>query len=339
MIKIALIKKGWNIMKNTVKSLGLILLTILLMTACNPTAQQDNQAQPYGYDQADPYYEGYTRDFPNDQATSYDQLFPYGQASTYDAVEPYERGHQIDRVDRGQGAYDDRTPRLNDRFNDEATTNGPNERVEPLAPDTPLTPRDGVIRPFDPDFPRQGRQNELNRQDRDQDTEDQGGITGLNEGTKAPQTPNRKNRDAQKVAQRLVSLATKVDNVNDATAIVAGRWAIVGIDVDAKLDRSRVGSIKYSVAEALKADPKGAYAVVTSDIDTNYRLRQMAQEIREGKPIAGVMDELAAIVGRLMPQIPRQVQDPDNVDENKTNIQGQNNKANKQPKNNTDKNS
>jgi YhcN/YlaJ family sporulation lipoprotein len=315
-------------MNNTVKSLGLILLTIILMTACNPTAQPDNQAQTYGYDQADPYYEGYTRDFPNDQATSYDQLFPYGQASSYDAVEPY---------DRGQGAYD-RTG-VNEQFNNGATTNGPNGRVEPLAPDTPLTPRDGVIRPFDPDFPRQGSQNEQNRQDQNRDTQDQGGITGLNEGTKAPQTPNRKNRDAQKVAKRLVSLATKVDEVNDATAIVAGRWAIVGIDVDAKLDRSRVGSIKYSVAEALKADPKGAYAIVTSDIDTNYRLRQMAQEIRDGKPIAGVMDELAAIVGRLMPQVPRQVQDPNKADENKAKIQGQKNKTDKQPKKNTDKKS
>jgi YhcN/YlaJ family sporulation lipoprotein len=316
--------KGWNIMKNTVKSLGLILLTIILMAACNPTAQQDNQAQPYAYDQADPYYEADNRDSPYVDARSYHQLFPYGQASTYDEVEPY---------DRGQGAYD-RTPGLNERFNDGTTTNGPNGRVEPLAPDTPLTPRDGVIRPYDPDFPRQGRQNELNRQERDQDTEDQGGITGLNEGTKAPETPNRKNRDAQKVAQRLVSLATKVDEVNDATAIVAGRWAIVGIDVDAKLDRSRVGSIKYSVAEALKADPKGAYAIVTSDIDTNYRLRQMAQEIREGKPIAGVMDELAAIVGRLMPQLPRQVRDADEVDENKAKTQGKNNQNNQQQKNN-----
>jgi YhcN/YlaJ family sporulation lipoprotein len=287
-------------MNSTVKSLGLILLTIILVTACNPAAQQENQAQPYQYDQADPfyegadpYYEGDNRYAPYVDARSYHQLFPYGQATTYD-------------------------------------------RVEPLAPDTPLTPRDGVIRPFDPDFPRQGRQNGLNRQDRDRDTQDQG-IEGLNEGTKAPQSPNRKNREAQKVAQRLVSLATKVDNVNDATAIVAGRWAVVGIDVDAKLDRSRVGSIKYSVAEALKADPKGAYAIVTADIDTNYRLRQMAQEMRDGKPVAGVMDELAAIVGRLMPQVPRQVQDPDTVDknaENKAKTQGKTNQKDKQQKNN-----
>jgi YhcN/YlaJ family sporulation lipoprotein len=123
------------------------------------------------------------------------------------------------------------------------------------------------------------------------------------------------NQEAQEAADRLVKLATGVEEVNDATAVVIGRWAIVGVDVNAQLDRSKVGSIKYSVAEALKDDPKGAYAIVTADLDTNYRLRQMAKEIREGKPVAGVMDELAAIVGRLMPQIPRNVQDPDSPQE------------------------
>jgi len=116
-----------------------------------------------------------------------------------------------------------------------------------------------------------------------------------------------RNREAQEVADRLVHLATRIEQVNDATAVVVGKYAVVGIDVDANLDRSRVGTIKYSVAEALKADPKGAYAIITADVDTNQRLRQMAKDIRNGKPIEGVMDELAAIVGRIMPQVPRHI--------------------------------
>lgn len=120
------------------------------------------------------------------------------------------------------------------------------------------------------------------------------------------------NEEAQEVADRLVELATQLEHVNDATAVVVGGYAVVGIDVDAELDRSEVGTIKYSVAEALKADPLGAYAIVTADADTNYRLREMYRDIQEGRPIAGVMDELAAIVGRLMPQVPRNVPDPKN---------------------------
>ena len=61
--------------------------------------------------------------------------------------------------------------------------------------------------------------------------------------------------------------------MNDATAVVLGPYAIVGIDVNKNLDRSEVGSIKYSVAESLKNDPYGARAVVVADPDMNARVK------------------------------------------------------------------
>ena len=116
------------------------------------------------------------------------------------------------------------------------------------------------------------------------------------------------NQDSQSIADRLVALARKIPRVNGATAVVAGKYAVVGIDVNAHLDRSEVGVIKYSVAEALKQDPKGANAVVTADPDIVQRLREMATDIRRGRPVSGVAEELADIVGRIMPQMPRHVQ-------------------------------
>ncbi|WP_126425948.1 YhcN/YlaJ family sporulation lipoprotein [Brevibacillus marinus] len=118
----------------------------------------------------------------------------------------------------------------------------------------------------------------------------------------------QRNQSPQAKADRLVQLASKVPNVNDATAVVIGRWAVVGIDVDAHLDRPEVGVIKYSVAEALKEDPQGATAVVTADPDIVQRLREMAADIRQGRPVAGFAEELADIVGRLMPQAPGNVE-------------------------------
>ncbi|MCA0174458.1 YhcN/YlaJ family sporulation lipoprotein [Bacillus sp. RAR_GA_16] len=70
------------------------------------------------------------------------------------------------------------------------------------------------------------------------------------------------------------------------------------------MNRSRVSSIKYTVAEALQKDPYGANAVITADADTTYRLKQMATEIKRGHPVGGIMEELADIVGRLMPEVP-----------------------------------
>ena len=108
--------------------------------------------------------------------------------------------------------------------------------------------------------------------------------------------------------------------MNDATAVVVGPWAVVGIDIDASYDRGRVGNIKYSVAEALKEDPAGAYAVVTADPDTLQRLREMREAIQNGEPVEGIMNELAEIVGRLMPQIPRESESPQRAPQQKDNV-------------------
>lgn len=114
----------------------------------------------------------------------------------------------------------------------------------------------------------------------------------------------------QDISRHLVELASRLPNVKDATAIVLGNYAIVGIDVKSNIDRSQVGSIKYSVAEALKNDPHGARAVVIADPDMTARLREISEDIQRGKPIQGIMNELADIAGRLMPEIPADIVDP-----------------------------
>jgi len=111
-------------------------------------------------------------------------------------------------------------------------------------------------------------------------------------------------KSGQEISKRLVELATSIPNVSDATAVVLGNYAIVGIDVNAKIDRSQVGSIKYSVAESLRKDPYGAKAIVVADADTNQRLREIQADIKKGRPIQGIMEELADVAGRLIPEVP-----------------------------------
>ncbi|MEH7120430.1 YhcN/YlaJ family sporulation lipoprotein [Neobacillus vireti] len=111
-------------------------------------------------------------------------------------------------------------------------------------------------------------------------------------------------KSGQEISKRLVELATSIPNVSDATAVVLGRYAIVGIDVNAKIDRSQVGTIKYSVAESLRKDPYGAKAIVVADADTTQRLREIQADINKGRPLQGIMEELADVAGRLMPEVP-----------------------------------
>lgn len=134
----------------------------------------------------------------------------------------------------------------------------------------------------------------------------------------AHQNENGKNMiwNRAEVETHLEELAKGVDGVENAHCVIIGNTAIVGINVDGSLERSRVGTIKYSVAEAFHNDPYGINALVTADIDIANRLNEIGADIRNGRPIAGFAEELAAIMGRLMPQLPRDIVPPDTKTKN-----------------------
>ncbi|MBO7743858.1 YhcN/YlaJ family sporulation lipoprotein [Paenibacillus sp. MWE-103] len=140
-----------------------------------------------------------------------------------------------------------------------------------------------------------------------------------NETSPSPQNDNRVRAqqsspqkktigNPKQVAAHLESLARKVPGVKGAHCVVFQNTAVVGIDVAGNVDRSRVGTIKYAVAEALRKDPYGINAAVTADIDLSHRLNELGADIRRGRPIAGFAEEMADIVGRIVPQMPRDVQ-------------------------------
>jgi YhcN/YlaJ family sporulation lipoprotein len=125
---------------------------------------------------------------------------------------------------------------------------------------------------------------------------------GIAEQGKDPR--QKETKTAEEIAEHLVHLTERVPNINSATAIVLGDLVVVGIDVNAEIDRSDVGVVKYEAAEALSNDPHGAYAFISADPDINARLKEMRKKINAGHPIAGIMDELAGIIGRIIPVVP-----------------------------------
>ncbi|WP_309299358.1 YhcN/YlaJ family sporulation lipoprotein [Paenibacillus sp. YYML68] len=134
-----------------------------------------------------------------------------------------------------------------------------------------------------------------------------------NRQVKVQQTaPQKKEiQDAEGVAQRLEQIATSIPNVESANCVVFGNTAVVGINVPEGMDRAKVGTIKLSVAEALKKDPYGVDALVTADMDLGERLRQIRVHIQQGHGLNGLGEELAAIIGRIVPQLPRDVDTPE----------------------------
>ncbi|GAA3403890.1 YhcN/YlaJ family sporulation lipoprotein [Paenibacillus hodogayensis] len=131
------------------------------------------------------------------------------------------------------------------------------------------------------------------------------GRNGIKVQQTAPAKPEI--NDKQQVTARLEALATSIPQVESAKCVILGNTAIVGINVQPQLERSRVDVIKYSVAEALRKDPYGVNAFVTADIDMAGRIAEIREDIRQGRPVAGLAEELADMVGRIVPQIPKDI--------------------------------
>lgn len=141
-----------------------------------------------------------------------------------------------------------------------------------------------------------------------------GGDQTVPEANQADQTyevrvqqsaPNTDEGRSQATEDRLEQLAEGIREVKHANCVIMGNTAIVGIDVGGDIERSRVGTIKYAVAEALRKDPVGINAIVTADMDLNHRLQEIREEMSNGRPLQGIAEELADIIGRIVPQLPR----------------------------------
>ncbi|WP_419889488.1 YhcN/YlaJ family sporulation lipoprotein [Paenibacillus xylanexedens] len=133
--------------------------------------------------------------------------------------------------------------------------------------------------------------------------------TNIADDAKSGQMPNEKR------INHLKALAKQVEGVEDANCVILGNTAVVGIDVDGELERARVGTIKYAVAEALRKDPEGIDSIVTADADVTERIKEIGEHIRQGHPISGFASELADMVGRIIPQLPKDVKVRQNPDE------------------------
>lgn len=114
-----------------------------------------------------------------------------------------------------------------------------------------------------------------------------------------PSVPNQ----WKQTTDRLERAAKSVPEVNKATALIVGRTAIVGIDVNKTFKRAKVDNIKLAVARALSKQPYGANAVVTTDADLGQRIMNVRNGMMNGKPFSAFTNELGEIIGRMAPQM------------------------------------
>jgi YhcN/YlaJ family sporulation lipoprotein len=117
-------------------------------------------------------------------------------------------------------------------------------------------------------------------------------------------TGQNKKMSPKELSTYIAQVVNRVPGVERSYVLVSGNTALVGVDLKADIGGSRIDSIKYSVKEAAeKSTPTGMRAIVSADVDTVTRIRELVAGTRQGKPISSLGDEIADIISRLLPEV------------------------------------
>lgn len=107
----------------------------------------------------------------------------------------------------------------------------------------------------------------------------------------------------EELSRRIAEIATDVDGVDNATVVVTGDTAYVGIDMDKDLENEDTDRLKERVGDRIKDRVDSIDRVyVSADVDTVERLREIGRDIRGGRPISGFLNELTEMFRRPMPR-------------------------------------
>lgn len=129
-----------------------------------------------------------------------------------------------------------------------------------------------------------------------------------NPNTPAPNTPAPSTpigpADDNKQADRIAESITKMEEINSATVVLAENRAWVGVDLKAQSTNEVTDNVKEEITRMVKsADSSIDTVYVTADADTVTRLRNMARDIGEGRPVSGFMNQLEQIAKRVAPSM------------------------------------
>jgi YhcN/YlaJ family sporulation lipoprotein len=104
------------------------------------------------------------------------------------------------------------------------------------------------------------------------------------------------------VSNQAAEEAGKVAGVYKATALVSGDMIYIGLDLKANLDKTMSAAAEKNVTDQVKNIEPSYTVIVTSDVDTVTRIKNIAQGIAQGQPLSSFTNEIAIIATRLTPK-------------------------------------
>ncbi|MFO7263314.1 MAG: YhcN/YlaJ family sporulation lipoprotein [Bacillota bacterium] len=124
------------------------------------------------------------------------------------------------------------------------------------------------------------------------------GITNANPNLVTGRNPNSAN-NVFLDADRMAEVAAAVDGVENATAVIVGATAYVGLDLDPQVGRRKADAVEEEVARRVNRAVPRYHVIVTSDVDMLGQLTEIDNGLRAGRPIEQFRDQLDVINQRL----------------------------------------
>lgn len=120
--------------------------------------------------------------------------------------------------------------------------------------------------------------------------------------TEVKPTPQRSPAQNRDIAADIADQVANLPGVKSAYAVVVGNAALIGINLDANKQEKGISEVKNQVAEKAEADPRIVRAYVSTDPDTTARIREIANDVKKGRPMTDYLDEIGEIIQRLAPK-------------------------------------
>ena len=115
-----------------------------------------------------------------------------------------------------------------------------------------------------------------------------------------PNAPVKDDAMAEKTARKI----SNMEGINSATVVFSGNKAWVGVDMAANVEDKLTDKTKNEITKLVKMeDAKVDTVYVTADADIFSRLKNIANDIANGKPITGFVNELNEIGRRVVPSV------------------------------------
>ncbi len=103
---------------------------------------------------------------------------------------------------------------------------------------------------------------------------------------------------ARTIAQKVVDL----NEVDRANCLITGDTAVVGVDIKNNVRGQMTTELKRKIETRVKnTDNRIKNVAVTADPDLSTRIRTMATDMENGRPISGFANEIQEILRRITP--------------------------------------